>query len=65
MLTYGKTTCSKCGAYNSMYRSLAVIKTIPSWDKVKCYNCKHEYRHTDKLNNVKTEAERIRQEGRY
>ena len=63
--TYGQTACPKCGALNSMYRELAVIKHIATWNRVKCYNCKHDYLHTDKLNNVEeTEAERVRREGR-
>lgn len=60
MITYGKTSCPKCGAYNSMLRSLAVIKTIPTWNKVKCYLCKHDYKHTDKINDVITESEQNR-----
>ena len=65
MLTYGKTSCPECGVLNNMYRELAVIKNIATWNRVKCYNCKHDYLHTDKLNNVpETEAERVFREGK-
>ena len=63
--TYGQTACPKCGGLNSMFRTLAVVKHIATWNRVKCYLCKHEYLHTDKINNVITEAEKIRQEGKF
>ena len=65
MNTYGTTTCPNCGAYNSMFRPLDIIKILPAWDKVNCYLCKHEYKHTDKINNITTEAEQIKNEGKY
>ena len=62
---YGQTACPKCGALNSIFRPLAVIKHIATWNRVKCWQCGEEYKHTDKLNNVpETEAERVRREGR-
>ena len=63
---YGRTSCPECGVLNNMYRELAVCKHIATWNRVKCYNCKHAYLHTDKLNNVpETEAERAKNEGKY
>jgi hypothetical protein len=65
MNVYGKTTCPECGTYNNMYRPLFMIKTVPSWNEVHCWGCGHRYLHTDKINNVITEAEKIRQEGKF
>lgn len=65
MNTYGKTSCPNCGTLNNMYRSLDLIKKIPQWNKVLCWGCAHEYNHTDKLNNIKSEAEKAKEEGRY
>jgi len=49
MNTYGKTKCPECGAENLMYRPLDIIKKLPVWDKVKCWQCGKEYKHTEVL----------------
>jgi len=48
-----------------MYRPLDIVKARPTWDAVCCWQCQHEYNHTDKLNNVKTEAELIKERGQF
>lgn len=60
MNTYGHTSCPKCGALNSMFRSLAVCRHIPTWDTVKCFSCGRVYKHTDRINKIETEAEQNR-----
>lgn len=65
MNTYGQTACPKCGAINRMYRPLDMLKRMENFNKVSCWDCKHEYKHTDKINNVKTEKDTIKEEGRY
>ena len=64
MLIYNRTACPSCGALNNMYRPLDFVKKSIVWDSVKCWQCYHEYRHTDKINNVTTEAEQVKREGR-
>ena len=65
MNTYGRTACPKCGCLNSMYRGLSDIKKMPAWDDVECFFCNHQYKHTDKINNVETEAEKVKREGNF
>ena len=65
MKTYGQTACPKCGTLNNMYRPLDIVKRIPVWNDLTCFQCGYFYRHTDKINNVTTEAERVRKEGNF
>lgn len=50
MNTYGKTQCPKCGTPNSMFRPLEVCREMPAWDACKCFECGHEYKHSEQKN---------------
>ena len=49
MNTYGHTLCPVCFERNNMFRPLDLVKEMPAWNEVKCWNCKHEYQHTNEL----------------
>ena len=47
MNTYGKTKCPQCQTPNSMFRPLEVCREMPAWDACKCFECGHEYKHSE------------------
>lgn len=64
MNTYGFTVCPKCRARNTLYRSIEVCKISPVWDDCRCFECGHEYKHTEQQkqeakNDSKTNVEML------